>query len=117
MNGGQWHQPPRHKKRGRFRWDRLILVLVFGGLILYGMVKLIGYGIDLLSSAQTSRELQQVYHEEPTETVAAVITEAPATPPTGDEGGLGMWIALTCLSCMGFFFMILQKQKKKVKNF
>lgn len=81
MNGGQWHQPPRHKKRGRFRWDRLILVLVFGGLILYGMVKLIGYGIDLLSSAQTSRELQQVYHEEPTETVAPVITEAPATPP------------------------------------
>ena len=47
---------------------------------------------------------------------ALTVREAPATPPTGDEGGLGMWIALTCLSCMGFFFMILQKQKKKVKN-
>ena len=82
MNGGQWNQPPRHEKRGRFRWDRLILVIVFGGLILYGMVKFIGYGIDLLSSALTSRELQQVYHnEEPTETVAPVITEIPATAP------------------------------------
>ena len=82
MNGGQWNQPSRHEKRGRFRWDRLILVIVFGGLILYGMVKFVGYGIDLLSSALTSRELQRVYHdEEQTETIASVITQAPETLP------------------------------------
>lgn len=72
MNDRQWNQPPRHEKRGRFRWDRLILC---------GMGKIISYGIDLISSALTSEELQQVHHEEPTETAVPVITQVHVTLP------------------------------------
>ena len=69
---------PRHR-RGRFRWDRLALAVLFVSLFIFGGVKLVGYIGDLISTIAASREIRQVYHSEPTPAPAAV-TVAPETP-------------------------------------
>ena len=68
-----------HHPRGRFRWGRLALAVLFVSLFIFGGVKLVGYIGDLLSSIAASKEMRQVYHGEPTPAPAAV-TAAPDTP-------------------------------------
>lgn len=63
----QWQpgQSRRRKRRiryGRLRWDRLLIVLVGLVVLVFGLVKLIGYGLDLLSSRHTSDQLQIIYY-------------------------------------------------------
>ena len=84
MNGGQWNG---RQRRGRFRWDRLALVVVFAGLMIWGLAKLIGYGVDLIASRRTNQELQEIYHDEtaapaPTATFAPTSLPATAMPTT-----------------------------------
>ena len=79
MNGGQWKG---RQLRGRFRWDRLALVVVFAGLMIWGLAKLISYGVDWIASRRTNQELQGIYHEEttaPAPTAAITTTNLPAS--------------------------------------
>ncbi len=87
----QW-QPRRGRSRryrsryGRVRWGRVLVVLAGVAVLLFGLVKLIGYGVDLLSSHHTSEKLQTIYYADPTD-VPIPATEAPVyTPvPTPEE--------------------------------
>lgn len=81
MQGGQWNGRRRRARFRRFRWERLALILLSAALIAFGLVKLIGYGRDYVSSRRTADELRQAYREEaPAETDAPAASPAPATP-------------------------------------
>lgn len=73
------HSRERRRRRG---WIAILLL----GLVITGsgMVKLIGYGVDLLSSRRTARELREVYDSGPVEAeliAAEPPTEAPEEIP------------------------------------
>ena len=75
-------QPRRRRRRRyrRIRWERLLVVLM--GLIAatFGLIKLIGYGVNLLSARHTAQELRETYYAEATpEPILA--TEAPTLTP------------------------------------
>ena len=77
----------RHARR--LRWDRVLIALaVLAGVavLLIGLVKLIGYGVDLIASRNTASKLQTIYYAEPTDE-PNLVTEAPTqTPaPTPEE--------------------------------
>ena len=73
------------KRRNRSRLLHVILLAVFSGMVLYGMVRLGEYGLDLIHSMNTSRELRAVWQEteEPvTGEASEPITETPAPAET-----------------------------------
>ena len=78
---------PRKRRRNRHRrvcWQKWAIILAAGGLVIFGAVMLIGYGLDMLSARRTSQELRDVYYHEasPTPEIAE-ITPSPvpvATP-------------------------------------
>ena len=82
----------RISRRRHYRKRRLIVVIAAAAglvLALFGLVRLIGYGMDLLSSRNTSSELREVYYagatEEPVpETEAPTVTPAATTEPTSE---------------------------------
>ena len=84
MNG----QPRRRRssRRRRIRWGRVLVALLGLAVAVFGLVKLIGYGVDLLSSRRTAEDLREVYYADPTFEPIPV-TEAPTqTPaPTPEE--------------------------------
>lgn len=73
------YTPPEKKDR---RWLTRAGVVVFGGMFLFGAVRLIGYGWDYVSSRIASNELRKVYYEMatdvPTHTPESTAT---LTPP------------------------------------
>ena len=75
------HSRERRRRRG---W---IVILLLGLVITgSGMVKLIGYGIDLLSSRRTAQELREVYDAVPEEeSLAAAIPETAEETETETE--------------------------------
>lgn len=77
------HQPRnrRSERRRRVRWVRLVVALAGLAIAVFGLVKLIGYGIDLVSSRHTSEELRQVYYAEPS-AEPIMETQAPTDAPT-----------------------------------
>lgn len=86
----QWQ--PRQNRQRRYRQKsrprkarcgRMLAVALGAALLLFGLVKLIGYGGDWLAARNTSRELQTVYHEAPTD-APALFTAEPPTAPTPD---------------------------------
>ena len=84
----QWQPKPggsRRKRRSyrhrRLRWGRLLAVLAGLAVLLFGLVKLIGYGIDLISSRHTSDKLQSIYYVAPTEETI-LPTQEPSAAPT-----------------------------------
>ena len=87
----QW-QPrqyrPRRFRHGRrlqhFRWGRLLTVLLGAALLLFGLIKLIGYGMDWIGARNTSKELQTVYYDTPTDE-PALTTETPSPTPAPKE--------------------------------
>ena len=97
MNQGPVIRKHSRERRRRRGW---IVILLLGLVITgSGMVKLIGYGIDLLSSHRTARELREVYDEaQEEESLAAAIpenTEAPeAEPEPAAEAKTGMQAAV-----------------------
>ena len=54
----------RYYRCGRPRWQKWLVILASGGLVIFGAVKLIGYGVDMLSVRQTSQALRDVYYHE-----------------------------------------------------
>ena len=93
-------QKPEKVQAYRRLWPALLCVSSL--LVIYGAVRLIGYGADLSASRNTGRELQQIYtetetaSEEPAEETAppapspttAVTPEATATPaPVSRDSG------------------------------
>lgn len=83
MQGWQWNGRRRHARFRRFRWDRLALVILSAALIVFGIVKLAGYGADYAASRQTADELKQAYQEttpEPMETPAPTASPVPPMP-------------------------------------
>ncbi len=88
MQGNSWHgrKPPR-KRFERFRWDRLALVVLSAGLIVFGTVHLAGYFREWASARKTAEALRQVYEsasavsDDPTPVPAASpVTAVPSTP-------------------------------------
>ena len=75
------HSRERRRRRG---W---IVILLLGLVITgSGMVKLISYGIDLLSSRRTAQELREVYDAVPEEeSLAAAIPETAEEPEADPE--------------------------------
>lgn len=84
---GKEKQPEEEKQaegmtEKQIKLFRLCLAVFSCLLIVWGAVRLIGYGADLSASRQTSRELQQLHEQE----VPEEKTEAPAEPePTGTQ--------------------------------
>ena len=84
MQGGEWKGRRRPNRFRRFRWERLALIALSAALIAFGLVKLIGYGVDWMASRQTAQELRAVYYADPTPApiaATAAPTEAPAPVP------------------------------------
>ena len=81
MQGGEWKGRRRPTRFQRFHWERLALIVFSAALIVFGLVKLIGYGSDYTASRRTADTLRQAYREEtPMETVSLAASPAPATP-------------------------------------
>jgi len=85
MNG----QPGRRRgsRRRKVRWGRLLVALLGLVVTIFGLVKLIGYGVDLLSSRRTAEDLREVYYADPTfepipVTDAPTLTPSPTTEET-----------------------------------
>lgn len=74
------YSPEEKKDR---RWVTLAGVVIFGGMFLYGAVKLISYGADYVSSKLASNELRKVYYETATDvpTHTPEPTGTPTPPP------------------------------------
>ena len=69
----------RSYRRRRTHWQKWLVILAAGGLVIFGAVKLIGYGADMLSARQTSQALRDVYyHEESPAPEIAEMTPSPA---------------------------------------
>lgn len=90
MDRQPWRR--RGRRRVRVRWGRVAVAVIGLTMATVGLVKLIGYGIDLLSSRQTTQELREVYYAEATKEPAAAANaptqtpEPPQTPaPTPEE--------------------------------
>ena len=81
MQGGEWKGRRRPTRFRRFRWERLALIVFSAALIVFGLVKLIGYGRDYASSRQTADQLKRAYREETSaEIVLPTASSVPATP-------------------------------------
>ena len=81
------NKPRRHRKKSRlqhFRWGRLLAVLLGAVLLLFGVISLIGYGRDWIGTRNTSKELQTVYYDAPTDE-PTLTTEAPSSTPAPKE--------------------------------
>lgn len=92
----RWKSRQKHPRRYRqssrlwqFCRGRLLAVLLGAVLVLFGLIKLIGYGRAFLASRQTSKELQTVYHAGlagepilPTQEPVAASTSGPAPMET-----------------------------------
>ena len=77
---------PRKRRRNRHRrvrWQKWAIILAAGGLVIFGAVMLIGYGMDMVSARRTSQELRDVYYHEasPTPEIAEM-TPSPTPGPT-----------------------------------
>ena len=82
----EW-DPRRRSKRRRSRRIRLLVAVLGLAIALFGLVKLIGYGADLLAARRAARELRQAYYAAPTPeplpaTETAAATPAPTMMPT-----------------------------------
>ena len=73
----------KHKKS--LRWGRLTLFLAFSGLLVFGLARLIGYGVDLFSSRRTSQELRALYDSSTPQPTAAEPAPAPTESPAPPE--------------------------------
>ena len=74
---------PRQRRSGRrpkVRWGRLLVVLLGLIVAIFGLVRLIGYGVDLLSSRRTAQDLRELYYADPTSEPISV-TAAPSLIP------------------------------------
>lgn len=80
---------PRRRRSYRYRRKRRIrlLVLLLGlAAAIVGLVKLISYGVDLLSSRQTAQNLREVYYADlTTDPIPATETLIPTSAPTPEE--------------------------------
>ena len=81
MQGGEWKGRRRPTRFRRFRWERLALIVFSAALIVFGLVKLIGYGRDYASFRQTADQLKRAYREETSaEIVLPTASSVPAMP-------------------------------------
>ena len=79
--------PRRYRKKSRlrhFHWGRLLAVLLGAVLLLFGVISLIGYGRDWIGTRNTSKEVQTVYYDAPTDE-PTLTTEAPSSTPVPKE--------------------------------
>ena len=77
MQGGQWNGRRRRTRFRHFRRERIALLIVSAALIVFGLVKLIGYGADLAASRQTAADLREAYREQTKTPVAETPVPAP----------------------------------------
>ncbi|MBR1408300.1 MAG: sortase [Clostridia bacterium] len=64
-------QPKRRKRRKRrrqsIRWERVLVIGMALALLLFGLLQLIGYGLDLLAARRSTQELRELYQSAPTD--------------------------------------------------
>ena len=70
------------KKKGKLSIPKVILALVFAGIFIFGLVKLIGYGADWIASRREVKNLRELYHNLPTDAPTDAPTAAPAPAVT-----------------------------------
>ena len=58
----------RRSRRRRIRWSRLLPVLVGTALLVYGLGRLIAYGVDLAASRRSNREMETIYYNRRSDT-------------------------------------------------
>jgi len=84
----------RYKSSGQLPWGKIVLVFALTGMIIFCLVKLIGYGSALIASRKTNEQLRTLYYsplpeteppqavlaeQQPTETPAPAFTAAVGT--------------------------------------
>ena len=78
MQHQRWNGRRRRRIRyRRFRWDRLALCAALLAVLVFSVVKLVGYGIDLLTARSASQKLRAVYYADPTQEITAEATMPP----------------------------------------
>ena len=64
-------QPKRRKRRKRrrqsIRWERVLVIGMALALLLFVLLQLIGYGLDLLAARRSTQELRELYQSAPTD--------------------------------------------------
>lgn len=93
----QW-QPRRDRSRRcrsrcrRLRWGRALVALAGLAVLLFGLVKLIGYGVDWISFRHTADNLKTIYQADFTEKLIPV-TEAPSHTPAPAPEETPAWMS------------------------
>lgn len=86
----QWQPRPgrdgrirRSRRHRRIRWGRLLPALVGLMLLLYGLIRLIAYGIEATASRRTNREMQTIYYNHRSDTpLPESVTPSPSPTPS-----------------------------------
>ena len=77
-----WQPRQRRRRRHqRVRWGRVLVVLLGLIVAIYGLIRLISYGVDLLSSRRTAQDLRELYYAAPTLEPSPVTAAPSLTPP------------------------------------
>ena len=58
----------RRSRRRHIRWSRLLPVLAGTALLVYGLGRLIAYGVDLAASRRSNREMETIYYNRRSDT-------------------------------------------------
>lgn len=89
----QWTPGNRRRRNRKKRIWKRALVIVGAAMMVFGLVRLIAYGLDWASSRKTSQELRDVYHGEtdfepvlPSEEPSPVPAETPEPAATAAPG-------------------------------
>ena len=82
-----WQPRQRRRRRHqRVRWGRVLVVLLGLIVAIYGLIRLISYGVDLLSSRRTAQDLRELYYAAPTLEPSPVTAAPSLTPRTNARG-------------------------------
>ena len=80
MQDDRWRRPRKDRLK-RQRRRRLIVLLAGLALIAYGLIRLIGYGVDWVSARRAVREMRKLYYASATDE-PVLFTETPAVTPS-----------------------------------
>ena len=107
------------KKKGKLSIPKVVLALVFAGIFIFGLVKLIGYGADWIASRREVKNLRELYHNLPTdaptqEPTAVPTAEAPAPAPSAGSFGtvLLALVGLIALLIVALTVALLKRRRR-----
>lgn len=75
--GRRFEAGTRRRRLRGLHWDRVLLLAISLVLCIFGVARLIGYGVDLLEARQVKRELNALYERAPEGTKQAWVAAPP----------------------------------------